>query len=317
MKTILLLSAGTNACYHMAKTLKEKFPNDFKIIGADINDAHLIPTAGYLDAFYRVPYTADPKYYDTIIKICRDENVDFLIPSFDADQKLFTPENPDLQKIGTRSFGTCSDTMRIYDSKAKMNAFLAENGFPLPLIYSATTVSPNKKYMVKPVRGVGSIGAGFKMGADIINLNDADYVIQEPCAEPEVTMECFTADGAFSCVCRERIASKSGVCVKGRVFNDDELMRIGERFVAVLKTPHVFNIQFMKNSDGKWVITDVNLRTAGGMSMAYAAGWDEVSALAKIMLGRSTADVFETIPKKVPETFVVRAYVDIVNTKVN
>lgn len=315
MKKVLLLSAGTNACYHMAKTLREKFPGQFKIIGADINPVHLIPTAGYLDAFYRVPYTADPKYYDTVIQICRDEAVDFLIPSFDADQRLFTPENPDLIKMGTRSLGTSMKSMDIYESKAKMNAFLSANDFPVPVNYSPTTVNPDEQYMAKPVHGVGSIGAGVRLGREIANLNGADWVVQEVCQEPEVTMECFAAGDMFSCVCRERIATKSGVCVKGRLFNDDELTNIGRRFAKTVNVPYIFNMQFMKNSRGQYVITDVNLRTAGGMSMAHAAGWDEVSALGKIMLGRPMADVFQTLPQNIAETYVVRAYVDIVNTK--
>ena len=63
------------------------------------------------------------------------------------------------------------------------------------------------------------------------------------------------------------------------------------------------------------IITDVNLRLAGGMSLSAAAGWDEVSALANIMLKKDTKDVFATLPQKLPVQYVVRAYTDIV-TKV-
>lgn len=314
MINVLLLSAGTNACYHIAKTLKHNFPNDFRLIGADINELHLIPTCEYLDCFYQVPYNNAHGYYDKILEICRIENINFLIPSFDADQKLFYPENPDLCGLNVISFGTSIDTLPIYDNKIKMTKFLKENDFPVPSNYDITNIDQNTQYMVKPINGVGSIGAALKYGREITNP-DTNYIIQEKCFEPEITMECFHYGNIFSCVCRERIATKSGVCTKGRIFNDGKLAEIGQKFVKTLHAPHVFNLQFMKNTKNEYVITDVNLRTAGGMSMAFAAGWDAVSAMANIMLGADEKTISKCVPQIIPETFVVRAYTDIVTHK--
>lgn len=315
MINLLLLSAGTGACYHVAHILKEKFSGKFRIIGCDINEKHLIPTCDYLDVFYRVPYNNVPGYYEKILEICEKEKVQFLIPSFDADQKMFYPENKDLKKLGIISFGTSEKTLPIYDNKVKMAEFLKKNGFLVPKNYKKSEIKPDIEYMVKPINGVGSIGASLKYGRDIDKINTDNYVIQEKCFEPEITMECFNYNDFFSCVCRERIAAKSGVCVKGRIFNDNKLANIGKKFTKTLKTPHIFNLQFMTNSDGEYVITDVNLRTAGGMSMAHAAGWDEVSALAKIMLKKDEKDITKTLPEKISETFVMRAYTDIVTQK--
>lgn len=316
MITIFLLSAGTNACYHIAKTLKAKFQNDFKIVGADINELYLIPTYHFLDKFYKVPYTNDPKYYDAIIDICRKEKVNYLLPSFDADQKLFYPENEDLQKLGVISFGTSEQTLGIYSDKVRMYDFLAGKGFILPKRYEIQDIKDDKEYFIKPITGVGSIGAKKAFGKEIKILeNSQNYIIQEICSEPEYTLECFTYMGKFSAICRERIAAKAGVCVKARVFKNPELEEITQKFIQAVKTPYYFNLQFMKNEQNQYVITDVNLRTAGGMSLSYAAGWDEVSALANIMLNKSAEKIFASLPQDLPEQYVVRAYTDIV-TKV-
>lgn len=37
MKTILLLTCGTNACFRVAKVLKENYSDRIRIVGADIN----------------------------------------------------------------------------------------------------------------------------------------------------------------------------------------------------------------------------------------------------------------------------------------
>ena len=315
MTKLLLLSAGTNACYHIAKTIKGCFGNEFMIIGADINEGWLIPTYPYLDSFYKVPFSSDTGYYQIILDICIKEKVDFLIPSFDADQQLFYPENPDLRAIGTTSFGTGKKALPYYVDKVRMNEFLVSHGFPIPQIYRLDQCLPDVEYVVKPIHGVGSIGSSIKKGLALTGIEEDEYVIQERCFDPEVTMECFHYQGRFSSVCRERIATKAGVCTKARVYKNMELEAIGKRFAEELGAPHFFNLQFMVTAEGTPVITDVNLRTAGGMSLSYATGWDEVTALAKIMLGKKVEDVFSTLPSLMPEQFVMRAYTDIVTRK--
>ncbi|MBE6449037.1 MAG: ATP-grasp domain-containing protein [Alphaproteobacteria bacterium] len=313
MIKLLLLSCGTNACYHCAKTLKEKFQKDFYIVGADINEQYLTPTCNYLDAFYKVPYSTSPDYYETIIKILNAEKVDYILPSFDSDQKLFYPENEDLIKLNVKSFAVSLETLKIYDNKEKMNSFLNSNGFLTPKFFNQDEIENNKDYFVKPKNGVGSIGAKIETGFNIKNLDYANNIlIQEICSEPEYTVECFNFNGVVHTITRERIASKAGVCTKTKIFNYPELEKITKDFAKKVKCPHCFNLQFMKNQNDEFVITDVNLRLAGGMSLSAIAGWDEISALAKIMLDKKEEEIFETLPEKIQPQYIVRAYTDIV-----
>ncbi len=313
MSRLLLLSCGTNACYHCAKTLKEKFQKDFYIVGADINEQYLTPTCNYLDAFYKVPYSTSPDYYETIIKILNEEKIDYILPSFDSDQKLFYPENEDLIELGVKSLAVNFETLKIYDDKEKMNSFLNSNGFLTPKFFNQEEIENNKNYFIKPKNGVGSIGAKIETGFNIKNVKNADSIlIQEICTEPEYTVECFNFNGIVRTITRERIASKAGVCTKTKIFNHPELEKNAADFVKKVKCPHCFNLQFMKNQNNDFVITDVNLRLAGGMSLSAAVGWDEISALAKIMLDKKEEEIFETLPEKIQPQYVVRAYTDIV-----
>lgn len=316
MPKLLLLSAGTNACYHLAKTIRDKFPGQFQLIGADINEGWLIPTFPYLDTFYKVPLASALGYRDVILDICRQEKVNFLIPSFDRDQQLFYPEDPELRALGVTSFGTGQKALKHYSNKIRMNDFLAKHGFPIPRIYSLKDCKDDTEYAIKPINGIGSVGAGIRKGYALSSLDEEKYIIQERCFDPEITMECFHYRGHFSSICRERIDKKAGVCTKTRIYKDPILENIGRRFANELGAPHFFNLQFMTTIEGNYVITDVNLRTAGGMSLSFAAGWDEASALGCIMLGRDVNEVFATLPDLLPEQFVVRAYTDIVTKKI-
>lgn len=311
--TLLLLSAGTNACYHTARIIKLKFGERFRIVGADVNPAYLISTAPYLDAFYRVPYSADAAYYGTVLSVIRQEKVQFLLPSFDRDQQLFYPENPDLTREGAVSLGTPGASLAIYADKRRMYDHLKQCGLPVPSLFSENELNDAQTYFIKPLDGVGSSGARAVTGREIKNRSDAArYLVQEVCSAPEYTLECFYYRGRLSSVCRERLAAKAGVCVKARVFNKPDLHQIARRFAGSLACPLCFNLQFMYDRNARAVITDVNLRLAGGMSLSYACGWDEVSALAQTMLNASDEEVFKTLPDRIPSQYVVRAYTDLV-----
>lgn len=69
-------------------------------------------------------------------------------------------------------------------------------------------------------------------------------------------------------------------------------------------------MQFMKNQKDEYVCTDMNLRTAGGMSLSYAAGWDEVSAFANILLEKDEKTITSSVDKVIPEQYIIRHYED-------
>ena len=313
--SLLLLTCGTNACYHVAKRLKECFGDRIRIIGSDINKGWMVPVLPYLDSFYQCPYTSDSTYYQFILNICMNESIDYILPSFDADQKLFYKGSDDLQKMGVISLGITTDALNIYQSKEDTNRFLEANQLPIPKCYNISEVNQEEEYFCKPRNGVGSIGAKKITGLELLKSQNKDLIIEEICEEPEITLECFNYKGKVYSIARERLGTKSGVCTKARVFHDKELESIAQKFANIIDLPYIFNLQFMQNAQGKRVITDVNLRTAGGMSISYAAGWDEVEALGKIMLNAD--DVISSVNVQPKEQYIIRAYTDIVTKQID
>lgn len=317
MIRILVLSCGANAAYHFITILRDKFPFDFFIIGADINESHLVSTANLLDSFHQVPRNDVPHYYETIINLCKNERVNVILPIFDADQQLFYPQNLDLKNYNIFSLGMPKQTLEIYQNKGAMFRFLQQNRFAIPRIYK--NIKPNQtKYFVKPQNGFGSLGAKILSGAEICALTSRqNLIVQELCKEPEITLECFYYQGKIASIARERIAVKSGVCIKARIFYDSHLEQIALDFAKSLQTPLYFNLQFMHDSKGALVITDINLRFAAGMSLSYTAKWDAVSAIAKVLLGQKQGDIFATLQKPKAESFAIRAYSDIITRSAN
>ena len=316
MIRLLILSCGTNGCVHIVKILKQKFTKEFYIIGCDINKSWLVPSCEYLDDFIQCPYSSDSNYYSFILKICADKKIDWILPSFDSDQFLFSPDNEELKKLGIRSTGISSD-LAFYKDKVQTNRYLDSIAIPIPKIFSIAEIEDCNHYFVKPIHGVGSAGARKLSGAEIRNLSDtSDLMIQEICSEPEFTLECFNYNGKIYSVCRERITKKSGVCTKSRIFQNSDLHKYAENLASAVNLPYIFNMQFMENSAGEYLCIDLNLRTAAGMALSYAAGWDEVSALANIMQGKDETEIVSHVNRKIDEQYIVRRYEEIVTKTV-
>jgi phosphoglycolate phosphatase-like HAD superfamily hydrolase len=316
MIRLLILTCGTNANYHISKLLKNNYGESFYLIGTDINPQWQIPTSPYLNFFHQCPPTSDNEYYDYILEVSRKEHADYILPSFDEDQQMFYDGNPHLKAIGVQSLGINAQIRDIYSSKQNLNAFLNKNHFPIPHLYSLKDLDGNTDYFVKPTNGVGSVGARIMKGDEIDQTTASLNIIEEKCQEPEVTLECFVYKGNVFSVARKRIAQKNGVCTKAKVYDDRELTKVAQRFADILPLPHIFNLQFMRNSFGEYVITDVNLRTAAGMSMSYAAGWDETSALADLLLHRTDEEITKHVQPIKQEHYIMRAYTDIVTKRI-
>ncbi len=264
----------------MCKTLKAHYPQ-IKIIGLDINPIHLIATGEFLDSFYQVPYSDSKEFPGYFLKILQKELPRYVWPTLDKDQFICCGLSEKFLELGIQNLGIPPSTLPLYVDKLSMNSFLRENGFPVPKKFELTEVEEDKKYFIKPLNGFGSQGAKIVDGKELLGANQKqDILIQEICTPPEVTLECFIYD-------------------------------IARKFSELVRTPYLFNLQFMKNNSNQWVITDVNLRTAGGMALSCCAGWNVVRSIGAIICKEPMKKIQDFVPQLVPQTYAVRSYIDI------
>lgn len=316
-KNILVLACGLNSAYHMINVLKNNYPKEFHIIGTDINDPYLVSSINLVDKFYKVSNSKNNKFYQEIISILDKENIDIIVPIFDLDQKLFYKDNPDLLDRKIISTAPTKKTFKYYGDKEKLSNFLSKNGLPTPKIYSFEKIIKNNEYFLKPKDGVGSIDAKKATGKDILCQKEINnYIIEEICYPPELTVEAFFFRNKISTVTRERLETKAGVCTKTCIYYNQDLENIVKKFTKIIAVPTIFNLQFMKNQENKFVITDVNLRLAGGMGLSYKAGWDEISALSDIWLNKDEKEIFSHLKLNFKKQWITRVYEEII-TKTN
>lgn len=111
---------------------------------------------------------------------------------------MFYPSNPELRSLGIESLGPDYPILDSYQNKTQINEFLRKNGYPVPETYEQDALFDEREYFVKPIDGVGSVGAIKLSGGEIKSQEFLkQHIIQELCFGPEVTVECFKYNDFF------------------------------------------------------------------------------------------------------------------------
>lgn len=313
-KRILISAGGTATAWHIVNIIKNEYKDVFDVWVCDTNPWHLIPSASIADSFIQVPSLYEESYYEIMLNTLIDNKINIYIPLIDFDLELFTCDNKDLLNGGIISSGPFTNTANKLVDKYSMSQLLNEANIKTPFIYNdrLNLIKNEANYLLKPRKGFGSQGVRIITGNEAAKFyKDDKYIIQELCREPEVTVEIFNGN-AFHSIVRERIEVKAGVCTKARLYQDNELHEIVKRINSLIKLPVASCIQFMKDADNEWNVTDINLRLGAGTALSTAAGFQLTSAFLSYIIDSTNFKEDKFFKNKYSETYVVRYYNEMV-----
>ena len=124
---ILITSIGANSAITATKLFIEK---DVKIIGTDLLKPFEIAGSKFCDVFYTIPRCTEGNFIEEILKICKKENIDAILPMYDSEIEVLSKEKDKLGEIKMiaspyRTVKTCNDKWETYQ-------FFLKNGIPTP-----------------------------------------------------------------------------------------------------------------------------------------------------------------------------------------
>ncbi len=247
-----------------------------------------------------------------MLNLLESHGIEILAPLIDEDIALFPLDNLDLRRLGVRSTAPAGKVCARITDKVAMYGWMRSIGVPVPQQFGRNELEPGLDYLVKPERGFGSRGVAMLKGRSIKESAEyaSGFIVQEVCHAPEITVEIFRDQGSISALCRERIETKGGVCTKARFFRDAELEGLVEAIAAEVELPAASCVQFMRNSDEKWRLTDFNLRLGAGTALSTVAGFELARAALCIWLGKGRESLeYLRMPDR--ERFAVRVYEEI------
>jgi carbamoyl-phosphate synthase large subunit len=231
------------------------------------------------DRGYIVPRYADPGCFERIDQICRDESVDFVIPSINEGLVQWAERRDELLARGIRVLISPAETIRTFADKWHTYEFFARNGIPTP-----RTSLRHVYDLIKPRVGRGGTGI-YRDAATGGSLPDG-CISQEFIDGEEISTDvlCSKDGKPVYLVSRRRVEVLSGVSMKGEVIDDPVVARHVRAIVASTPCWGPLNIQCFLTPNGP-LFTEVNPRIAGGLTLSMAATENWFDAILRDLRG--------------------------------
>lgn len=232
-----------------------------------------VPIAAAAEVIVGLKWT-DPGVVDDIVRICKEKEVDIILPFVDGAIEIASRCSAMLPDV----FVPVSDAdvaAMMFDKVEAAKAF-KDADIPIPTTYSALTASIPA--IAKPRHGSASRGIKvFHNIEDLMHLhNIGDYLVQEYIAHrEEYTVDCYVdMQGEVLCtVPRIRLEVMGGEVTRTRTCRIPVLEEMSRRVIDAFRLRGPVTLQFLRDLErDRFLLMEVNPRLGGGVICSIYAG---------------------------------------------
>lgn len=284
-RRIELLQAFRNAALALNKELK--------IYGADMTGT--APALAYCDYVRKVVAMKDPGYIDNLMAICKEDQIDLVIPTIDTDLLVLSENRECFEQIGTRVMISAPDKIHICRDKNNTSQFFVDCGLHAPMsVNDWEEYSAGYPAFIKPKDGSSSINAFKVENPDELEVYAGqieDYIVQPFVSGHEYTIDIFCnwSGKPISIIPRKRIQVRAGEVLKTRIELDDSMIEESKKLCKEFKPCGPMTVQLIRDDQGiDWFI-EINPRFGGGAPLSMKAGARSAEAILKLIDGESVA----------------------------
>ncbi|MFL1676571.1 ATP-grasp domain-containing protein [Paenibacillus dendritiformis] len=273
MDTILFTSIGRRV-----QLLRYFKNNGFRVIGVDKNIAEAAASL-VADSSYQVPSFSSEDYIESLLHICKEEDVTYLIPLYEPELELLSTQKIRFSEIDVQVIISDYTILQTVLDKYSLYKWFGVNGILTP-----KTFLPNNgkcelqgKWVVKPRKGMGSKDVYFVNGKDIDEgiKKVKSPVIQEFISGQEYSIDAYVSDcnKVLSIVPRKRIEIRAGEVSKSITCHDESIQKETLRLLKLGGFYGPINIQGIKcHNTGEFYFIEINPRFGGGVPLSIEAG---------------------------------------------
>lgn len=293
---ILILSAGTRN--KIVRYFKEKVGENGRVIATDMSE--FAPAVYEADKFYQVPKITTEGYIDTILDICRKEEINGLFTLIDPELSLLAENKEKFDALGVTVIGSSYELCERAFDKMKMFRWLSDNGYKCARSY----IDKEKFYadvetglitypvFVKPICGSASISIAKvcdKQSIENLFDHDSDLMIQEYLNGQEIGADVYIdmiSGEVVSIFTKKKLLMRAGETDKAVSFKDDKLFELVRIFAEESGWRGQIDIDIF-DVDGEYYISEVNPRFGGGYPHAYECGCDHITMILNNIGGKA------------------------------
>lgn len=290
---ILFCSAGRRG--ELLKDFRNSMEPGSKIVATD--NSKYAPALYFADKQYLVPLITDEHYIDTVLDICKKENINAVTTLIDPEIMILAENREKFEEIGVEVLAPYTETARLCFDKYEMFKYLTKEGVRTvrtwgtfeETIKAVESGELSFPVFVKPRRGSGSVGA-----RKIHNRTELKEAFEMD--ESLIAQELMTGEGAFdldadvyvdtithkpvAIFSKKKISTTIGGANKTISFKDEELFRFAEEALSHFKFNGPLDADFFYKN-GEYYLSEVNPRFGGAYLHAYGAGVDFVKLIEK------------------------------------
>ena len=296
---ILMLSAGRRC--ELLKDFRASVSEGSRIIATDLSP--YAPALYFADKQILVPRIDDPAYIDTILRICREEDINAVTTLIDPEIMLLAENRERFEALGVEVLVPYAETARLCFDKYEMYRFLTERGIRTARTWGSfeqtreaiAAGDVSLPVFVKPRRGSGSVGA--RKIADLESLRVAFE--QDPSL---IAQELMTGEGAFdldadiyidtvshepvAIFSKRKISTTIGGANKTISFKDERLFAFIRDALRHFRFNGPIDADFFYK-DGEYYLSEINPRFGGAYLHAYGAGVDFIRLIENNLRGEA------------------------------
>jgi carbamoyl-phosphate synthase large subunit len=301
---ILMTGGGAPGAAGIIRCLQQE--PTFKVFAADANPnavgKHLV------DDFKVIPPASDPAFINSVLSICRENNVHVVMPLVTRELFHFAKHKKDFEFAGAHVLVATYDSLEIANDKSKLYQFLEWRGLELPAFRVVETVSqfegavrdlgyPSKTVCFKPSLSNGSRGfriisnsvdkhhllfnekptavyMSFEEAVSILSSQKfPELLVSEYLPGEEYSVDCLAKNGeTLIAVPRSRKKMINGISVEGEFINNDEIIQYCRRIISEVKLHGNIGIQLKQSEKGKFLLLEINPRVQGTICSGLGAG---------------------------------------------
>lgn len=282
--------------------IRESKDFDVRIIGLAYE--HLEPgiyMSELVDKTYMIPYPAEGKdaLFNRLLEIHRKENLDVIIPNFDAELFSFIKLEKKLEEIGIKTY---LPTLEQFDERNKSNlsTYGKKYGVNVPSgteVFSISDLDNTLKSMNYPVMIKGkyydaypaySMEQAVNYFTKMSSKWGLPVIVQEFIRGTEVNVIAL-GDGKGNLIAavpmRKQYITDKGKAWGGITIDDQSMLDLTKKIISKTKWKGGMELELIRTDDKKLYLIEINPRIPAWVYLAVGAGQNIPEALLKLTLG--------------------------------
>jgi carbamoyl-phosphate synthase large subunit len=254
-----------------------------------------------VDKTYQIPYpsSGSEALIERIQYINSKEDIDIIIPNFDAELYNFIKISARLRAMGIRTVLPTHDQLAARD-KTNLAKFGKKHHLHIPadsIINKADELKKAAENLDYPLVVKGKYYEAY-VCQSLELAQKAFYQLSAKWGLPVIVQECIKgteiniavlADGNGNCISiipmRKLYITDKGKAWAGITIEDADLIDLARRFAKATHWHGAFELEIMRDADGKLYIMEVNPRFPAWIYLTAGAGQNQPAALVKMAMG--------------------------------